>query len=326
MLIKRGGWFWRQGRRGWVGWLQRTATTLGSQAITPIWQRNKVCWVWWWLWRRNVNLVQLESCWIIAVKMYNKWTKVAAYFSLNDPPQKDQKDFWAGHDPKFSLTAFLAKECASKWFDCPSWKGLVGLACTNGTPWVAATRSRGQRVRFERIRPQIILERHLMICTCLKKVLSTNPIAFSAPGKTSGMCLDMATSAVAAGWYWWWWWWWWCFRQNWSGGCTWRENPNRLGSEWRRQKHQWSKVKHYFFKKSAKTTHWGPITRVALKEGAGLPLGGAEETGGYKGFGLALMVEVRPAILRGHCWPQHVCHPPLPHPHPWPFPLMDIVQ
>ena len=40
---------------------------------------------------------------------------------------------------------------------------------------------------------------------------------------------------------------------------------------------------------------------MALKEGAGLPLGGAEETGGYKGFGLALMVEVRPAILRGHC-------------------------
>ena len=26
-------------------------------------------------------------------------------------------------------------------------EGLVGLACTNGTPWVAATRSRGQRVR-----------------------------------------------------------------------------------------------------------------------------------------------------------------------------------
>ena len=44
------------------------------------------------LWRRNVILVQLESCWIIAVKMYNKWTKVAAYFSLNNPPQKDQKD------------------------------------------------------------------------------------------------------------------------------------------------------------------------------------------------------------------------------------------
>ena len=33
------------------------------------------------------------SVWIIAVKMYNKWTKVAAYISLNNPPQKDQKDF-----------------------------------------------------------------------------------------------------------------------------------------------------------------------------------------------------------------------------------------
>ena len=32
-----------------------------------------------------------------------------------------------------------------------------------------------------------------------QKVLSTNPIAFSAPGEKDGMCLDMATSAVAAG-------------------------------------------------------------------------------------------------------------------------------
>ena len=34
------------------------------------------------------------------------------------------------------------------------------------------------------------------------------------------------------------------------------------------------------------------LPRTALSEGAGLPLGGREETGGYKGFGLALMVEV----------------------------------
>ena len=34
------------------------------------------------------------------------------------------------------------------------------------------------------------------------------------------------------------------------------------------------------------------VAREALREGAGLPLGGGEETGGYKGFGLALMVEV----------------------------------
>ena len=42
--------------------------------------------------------------------------------------------------------------CSYRWlpskihFPLPT-SGLVGLACTNGTPWVAATRSRGQRVR-----------------------------------------------------------------------------------------------------------------------------------------------------------------------------------
>jgi len=124
-------------------------------------------------------------------------------------------------------------------------QGLVGLACTNGTPWVAATRSRGQRV------------------------LSTNPIAFSAPGETSGMCLDMATSAVAAG-----------------------------------------KIEVAAVRGEEIPTGWavdgeGRDTndpRQALREGAGLPLGGAEETGGYKGFGLALMVEVLCGVMTGGTW------------------------
>jgi len=134
---------------------------------------------------------------------------------------------------------------AGHYTDMAEKQGLVGLACTNGTPWVAATRSRGQRV------------------------LSTNPIAFSAPGKTSGMCLDMATSAVAAG-----------------------------------------KIEVAAVRGEKIPTGWavngeGRNTndpRVALKEGAGLPLGGAEETGGYKGFGLALMVEVLCGVMTGGTW------------------------
>ena len=37
----------------------------------------------------------------------------------------------------------------------------------------------------------------------------------------------------------------------------------------------------------------------AMREGAGLPLGGEEETGGYKGYGLALMVEVLCGVMSG---------------------------
>ena len=40
--------------------------------------------------------------------------------------------------------------------------------------------------------------------------------------------------------------------------------------------------------------------REAMREGAGLPLGGQEETGGYKGYGLALMVEVLCGVMSGH--------------------------
>ena len=37
----------------------------------------------------------------------------------------------------------------------------------------------------------------------------------------------------------------------------------------------------------------------AMREGAGLPLGGEEQTGGYKGYGLALMVEVLCGVMSG---------------------------
>ena len=40
--------------------------------------------------------------------------------------------------------------------------------------------------------------------------------------------------------------------------------------------------------------------------GCGLPLGGAEETSGYKGYGLGLMVEIFCGILSGAAWGPHV--------------------
>jgi len=128
-------------------------------------------------------------------------------------------------------------------------QGFLGLAMTNGTPWVAATRSRGQRV------------------------LSTNPIAFSAPGKTTGMCLDMATSAVAAG--------------KIEVAAV---RGEKIPTGWA-------------VNGEGKNTH---DPREALKEGAGLPLGGTEETSGYKGFGLALMVEVLCGVMTGGTWGPNV--------------------
>ena len=42
--------------------------------------------------------------------------------------------------------------------------------------------------------------------------------------------------------------------------------------------------------------------RTAMREGAGLPLGGSELTGGYKGYGLALMVETLCGVMAGGTW------------------------
>merc|ERR1711936_767692 len=40
--------------------------------------------------------------------------------------------------------------------------------------------------------------------------------------------------------------------------------------------------------------------------GCGLPLGGPEETSGYKGYGLGLMVEIFCGIMSGSAWGPHV--------------------
>lgn len=53
-----------------------------------------------------------------------------------------------------------------------------------------------------------------------------------------------------------------------------------------------------------------PTTKpeAALPSGGGcsMPLGGAEETSGYKGYGLGLMVEIFCGILSGSAWGPHI--------------------
>lgn len=125
-------------------------------------------------------------------------------------------------------------------------QGMVGMAFTNGSPWVTATRAKGSRV------------------------LSTNPLSLAAPGcEGDGFLLDMATSAVAMG------------------------------------KLEVAQVRGEQIPEGWAVDGQGQMTRdpeLAMREGAGLPLGGAESTGGYKGYGLAMMVEVLCGVMTGDTW------------------------
>ena len=97
--------------------------------------------------------------------------------------------------------------------------------------------------------------------------MSTNPISFTAGGEAGdGMVLDMATACVAVG------------------------------------KLEVAAVKGEEIPDCWAVDGGGGETRdprLAMREGAGLPLGGAEETGGYKGYGLALMVEILCGVMSG---------------------------
>jgi len=130
--------------------------------------------------------------------------------------------------------------------------GLCGVSMTNGSPWVTATRSAGARV------------------------MSTNPISFTAPGKDGdSMVLDMATSCVAVG------------------------------------KLEVAAVNNSDIPAGWAVDGQGQVTtkpKTAMREGAGLPLGGQEETGGYKGYGLALMVEVLCGVMSGGTWGPNIRH------------------
>jgi len=98
------------------------------------------------------------------------------------------------------------------------------------------------------------------------RMLGTNPIAFAAPaGRHGTLVLDMATSTVARG------------RIEVAA-----RRGEALPEGW------------------AIGPDGSPATtpQIAL-QGALQPLGGAEETGGYKGYGLALLVDVLTGILGG---------------------------
>ncbi len=95
--------------------------------------------------------------------------------------------------------------------------------------------------------------------------LGTNPISIAVPSDLDApFYLDMATSAVAAG-------------KIALAGVARRGNPDRAGS-------------------STATAGTPPTPRQYRKGGALLPLGGTE---GYKGSGLAAMVEVLCGLLTG---------------------------
>lgn len=100
----------------------------------------------------------------------------------------------------------------------------------------------------------------------LDPLLGTNPIAVAAPaGQYDHFCLDMATSTIPRGRI---------------------EVAARRGEE---------------LMPSWAIDHDGlpAITPEAAFAGALLPLGGCEETGGYKGYGLTLLVDILTGVLSG---------------------------
>lgn len=100
----------------------------------------------------------------------------------------------------------------------------------------------------------------------LDPILGTNPIAVAAPaGQYDHFCLDMATSTIPRGRI---------------------EVAARRGEE---------------LQPSWAIDHEGhpAITPDEAFAGALLPLGGCEETGGYKGYGLTLLVDILTGVLGG---------------------------
>jgi len=128
---------------------------------------------------------------------------------------------------------------------------MLGMAFTNGSPYVAPTRS-------------------------ATSLFSTLPISVSAPAVDGDhMLLDMATSAAAVG------------KMELA-----RTHGNQIPQGWA-------------LDKDGQPTS-DPEKALPSGGGCGLPLGGSEETSGYKGYGLGLMVEIFCGIMSGSAWGPHV--------------------
>jgi LDH2 family malate/lactate/ureidoglycolate dehydrogenase len=97
-------------------------------------------------------------------------------------------------------------------------------------------------------------------------VLGTNPLAVAAPAGTAGhFCLDMATSTITRG-----------------------------KVEVASRRHEQLQPGWAIDAEGRPTTD-----PAAAFEGALLPLGGVEETGGHKGYGLTLLVDILTGVLGG---------------------------
>jgi L-2-hydroxycarboxylate dehydrogenase (NAD+) len=98
-----------------------------------------------------------------------------------------------------------------------------------------------------------------------KNVLGTNPLSLAAPaGKLRPFVLDMATSTVPMG---------------------------KIENAWRNQS---DVPMGWVFDQQGKLT---TDPKLMLKGGTLTPLGGYRETGGHKGYGLVLMVDILSAVL-----------------------------
>lgn len=107
-----------------------------------------------------------------------------------------------------------------------------------------------------------------------KPILGTNPLSVAAPAQDGdSFVLDMATSAVALG-----------------------------KIEYQRRKHEPIPVGWAVDKDGRVTTD----SVAASTGGALMPLGGSEVTSGYKGYGLAMMVEIFCGILGGAAFGSNV--------------------
>lgn len=108
-----------------------------------------------------------------------------------------------------------------------------------------------------------------------QKILGTNPISVAAPACTyeDSFVLDMATSTAALG------------KVEME-----KRKGNKIPSCWG-------------VDCTGKETH---DPSAVLNEGGLMPLGGSELTGGYKGYGLAMMVEVFCGILSGGPFAHHI--------------------
>ncbi len=112
----------------------------------------------------------------------------------------------------------------------------------------------------------------------MEKFIGTNPIALGAPvaGEKEPFLLDMATSVVPSG-----------------KVEVYRRKNKPVPGEW------------------AISTETGEIThdpnQILSPKGAILPLGGLGElSGGHKGYGLAVLVDILSGVLLGATWSKHV--------------------